>query len=113
MNRYTLYCTEEQTKKAHALGAPLNLGYHNYDFENSIKIRNLCYAEIPTAEQMIGWLEDKGFRFDEDCGIMYCIMVHINNEYIDGAICTDSHKEATLAAIDAALEYLTNNDLIK
>ena len=81
MNRYTIYCTEEQTKKALELGAPLNCCYHNDDFQNTIKIGSLHYVEIPTAEQMLGWLEDN----------------------------YESRKEATLAAIDAALEYLINN----
>ena len=64
MDRYTINCTSEQTKKALALGAPIDhsgvpfedlesLGYSEY-------YKTIIYGIIPTAEQMIGWLEEQG-----------------------------------------------------
>lgn len=112
---YTIYCTKSQTKKALELGASLNIDYHSNDFENSVKIRNLCYAKIPTAEQLIGYIEAqlcidhiRIFRYNNGWDWSYTIYLS-NNETIE--ICHfNSRKEATLAAIDAALEYLSNKN---
>ena len=113
MDKYTIYCTEEQTKTALELGAPINLDYHKDDFENSIKIRNLCYAEVPTAEQMIGWLEEQGilvnvsatFLHNNTASYLYIIGSNFD-DYNYNEVAYPSRKEATLAAIDAALDYL-------
>lgn len=126
MDKYTIPCTEEQTKKALKLGAPINLDYHKDDFENSIKIRNLCYAEAPTAEQMIGWLEEIGVLVDINPinGLHFNWILRTKeldegsnqlmweSQYTTFEHEYNSRKEATLAAIDAALKYLTvkNND---
>lgn len=69
MDKYTIYCTFEQVKKALELGAPINLfckdymaGHINY-MGSPIRIgyvliyKDLYYA--PTAEQMILWLEEQ------------------------------------------------------
>lgn len=112
MNSYNLYCTEEQTKKAHNLGAPLR------KFTNSDSLTdphwitcNFGEYYTPTAEQMLGWLEEQEDISEVD--IFYdmgwtfniwdftLLLVHSDNVYY-------TRKEATLAAIDAALEYLTN-----
>lgn len=101
---YTIPCTPEQTKKAFELGAPINKRYTNYDsfFE--------CFLDNPTAEQMIGYLEEKhSLQFltgvdDED---KFFFNVYHTEGYIESRGC-NSRKEATLAAIDAALEYLIN-----
>lgn len=61
---YTIYCTPEQTRKALELGAPLyKLSMSVEDShlrDKSIRINTdeelIDYA-IPTAEEMIGWLE--------------------------------------------------------
>lgn len=62
---------------------------------------------------MIGWFEENGIlsievQLDTDGWyyINYLEYKYIGNSYNR----YDSRKEATLAAIDAALEYLTNNN---
>lgn len=113
MDRYTINCTPEQTKKALELGAPIDhsgvpfedlesLGYSEY-------YKSIIYGIIPTAEEMIGWLRSKGFRFkiDELSDITPAYRVKFGYWYRNGQ--SSNPKEATLAAIDAALEYLINN----
>lgn len=70
---YTLYCTEAQTRKALELGAPImTFGYPDLEDakEEILKMNRqaelyqtenggIMVGQIPTAEQMIGWLEDK------------------------------------------------------
>lgn len=112
MNRYTIYCTEEQTKKALELGASLETRTNKNPFINVgfFNSRGQLVSEsydIPSAEQMLGWIEEQG------------LIIHIIHPYKNGGYWifyiqpTDvrgtlfaSRKEATLAAIDAALEYL-------
>ena len=55
MNRYTIYCTQEQTKKALELGAPIIIAQSRHDLYNN----KFCFIDcieptviIPTAEQM-------------------------------------------------------------
>lgn len=134
---YSIYCTPEQTKKALELGAPL----HTYltkeaskwlvdtaktenrvdDYERELVkdyhhtiIGNLVYC-IPTAEQMLGWIEEQGVKINiEHSDIVEdCLRFHIyEGKNRDLAVKKgynySSRKEATLAAIDAALEYLNN-----
>lgn len=110
MNKYTIYCTEEQTRKALELGAPINTrwsydGYYPVPFIKVIKIEYAHYAEVPTAEEMIGWLEEQGFYFRiETTGSSVEIdakcIVEIHNS---------TRKDAILTAINAAQEYLSNN----
>ena len=59
---YSIYCTEEQTKKALELGAPINFRwlYHGIPFHKEVNIEYGHYAEIPTTEEMVGWLEEQG-----------------------------------------------------
>lgn len=110
---YTIYCTPEQTRKALELGAPIYMTFAPGDYiepilavkdENSKEKNYLC----PTAEQMIGFLETKGVFV----GVAWnCILkkwdsyTHVKNDMI-GYDCYDSREEATIAAIDAALDYL-------
>lgn len=115
MRRYTIYCTEEQTRKALKLGAPI------FSVKNAFTSKDIPHFNIgnekdwvlyiiPTAEQMIGWLEEQGLLVS----ILYGYEVSDKWAYdIDGEEYFDyksgeynSRKEATLAAIDAALEYL-------
>ena len=58
MDRYTIYCTEEQTKKALELGAPIESEY--------IELICKSFLIYPTAEQMIGFIldSDKGYAVD-------------------------------------------------
>ena len=138
MEQFKIFCTEAQTKKALELGAPLNkIGQQISDtFEDVINRYKLpryrwktkfCY-EIPTAEQMLGWLKEtydlhisidyrRDYADDADGNVVdewyyYCCFVSIADRCFYGEDILDeylSRKEATLAAIDAALEYLTNN----
>lgn len=146
MNRYTVYCTEEQTKKALELGAPIDLYSEEYNnsnrkdnefyVSNDIVFSNdetICRNEefdlvciigekpnrkayfVPTAEQMIGFIRSKGFRFKitEYEGLTFWKIVcedlkMPSGEWFDCGT-EDEPKEATLAAIYAALEHLTDN----
>lgn len=130
MKKYAIYCTPEQTKRALELGAPIkiedtrdrysfvpqysdSMGCRIKKFEDAYKN---CYCDetaaylIPTAEEMIGWLEKQG---DIDCievNHAYKWSYDIfNKEYwkiMKHNTIYQSRKEATLAAIDAALEFL-------
>lgn len=123
MDKYTIFCTETQTKKALKLGAPIRIN-KNGIFDNPITIIGYPYLEkvdnhgneftIPTAEWMINWLEEQEniWKINVDrCPVLqwyYAInsepsmSIRSNNLY-------SSRKEATIAAIDAALEYLSIN----
>lgn len=111
MNKYKIYCTEAQTIKAHGIGAPID--------ETAVMPPTMFIGEkiysIPTAEQMIGWLEEQGILIDIH---FYCVSWDIGVRTKTGNIlyqkmAIDTRKEATLAAINVALEYLSNNNLIK
>lgn len=113
MNRYKIPCTEEQTRKARELGAPIEVK----SIEDAPKEwygkayftgMSTC-AKIPTAEEMIGWLEHAKIEIDITKGIeSYVFNLYFGQEYINGLNGYNTRQEATLAAIDAALEYLTN-----
>ena len=124
MNRYTIYCTEEQTKKDFELGAPIERGHESsryfnigvptfYDENDEIcRVKNSVIF-IPTAEEMIGWLENV-IPVSEEFSIKQIIVESYFNgkwNYFLGIEESEnyynSRKEATLAAIDAALEYLS------
>lgn len=116
MERYNLYCTKEQAERAYKLGAPIKeLEEFNAVPACTIGLSSKLY-EIPNAEQMIGWLEEQGLAIDTEWswGGQVTIWVWYNPDkehvYTSHA---NSRKEATIAAIDAALEYLEDNDLIK
>lgn len=99
MQDYTIHCTESQTKKALKLGAPL-------------EYKLIGIVKPPTAEQMIGWLETKIDNIDpvkrEDGTWRYLFYPTKSSHTIYGGNFS-SRKEATLAAIDAALDYLIKN----
>lgn len=122
MEKYTIYCTAEQTRKALELGAPI-ISYHNAFTTNDIPHYtieegngNCTLYIIPTAEQMISWLEEQGivmdasgaFNHSDTPVFMYRIGFRFNYFESD-AIDYPTRKEATLAAIDAALDYLSKN----
>lgn len=124
MNRYTIYCTEEQTRKALELGAPIEA---NKDYSNGNLPETLCvYGDIvkkdaygigectilhiPTAEQMLGWLEEQ-INVREICIQRYgnwWYQIYIDPYFHLEQQGFNTRKEATRAAIDAALEYLSN-----
>lgn len=123
MNRYTIYCSEEQTKKALNLGAPLEIN----EGKNTVLCRYQNYntykrCVIPTTEQMIGWLEEQDEICEVNVGMVstekktnnwsFAIYIFVTKQDYDVIIAPKEYfdrKEATIAAIDAALEYLTEN----
>lgn len=121
MERYTIYCTPEQTRKALQLCAPIDKvpisGRENRPcfFTKSPDEEgwNDCDAYYcPTAEQMIGWLEDKflneiHIEQDANGGWLYFIYNGCNVDVTESFDTMHTRKEATIAAIDAALEYLS------
>lgn len=114
MNRYTIYCTEEQTKKALELGAPIEqykAAYVSELFPYCVEYKDdvRVVTVYPTAEQMIGWLEEQE-NIAEICikrygNWRYEIYIEPYHHQEEGGFL--SRKEATLAAIDKALEYLS------
>lgn len=122
MKKFETYCTEAQTDKAIKLGAPIDKWFYWYQVENdAIKLPNgeLYHATIPTASQMIGWLEAQEEIFEvqvyrastESKTNNWSFAIFVKQDY--DVIIAPQHyfgrKEATLAAIDAALEYLFEN----
>ena len=118
MNRYTIYCTEAQTRRALELGAPIKTIEKCGKLVNSIILNEneeyYTLAMIPTTEQMIGWLRKEKGLFCEpylngECRYSFSpIISTLEDGEIIRCEAEDSPEEATLAAIDAALEYLTN-----
>ena len=105
MDKFAIHCTEEQTKKALELGAPITTSNDRFDEHVSPICKEgeqWLYAIIPTAEEMIGWLEEQGILV----GINHCdYEIEVGTFFIH---CRKKGRvEATLAAIDAALEYLS------
>lgn len=136
MNKYTIYCTEEQIEKALKLGAPIEINSHpplnGEKFmwlsppADAIAWNNNTDCLVPTAEQMIGWQEEQGMFIEINTHrpnrviadwkkTIYTFSVIDKFMTIDkhggynGTIHYPTRKEAILAAIDTALEYLTNN----
>lgn len=122
IDEYTIHCTAEQAKKALKLGASIEFEQtFRYNWKDG---KREPYPDIevdkngepilikPTAEQMIGWLEEKGFLFyickdpvNENVWDYSICYKTIKNKII-GAINFKIKREATLAAIDVALDYL-------
>lgn len=121
MDEFTIYCTEEQTKKARELGAPIEIKTieeAQKDWQGKAFFTGMATcAKLPTAEQMIGWIEsfltiqlliEKQMG---ESGTRYRIWVRDECKPFSDIIEMHNYptrKEATLAAIDAALEYLEN-----
>lgn len=112
MEKYIIYCTEDQTMKALELGAPIE---EDYRYDKDIMFGEECVRTErqlapPTSEQMIGWLEEQGLfiTIDKSDGghIFYKILKE--TKYVCGWNSFSSRKEATIAAVDAALNYLKN-----
>lgn len=124
MNKYTIYCTEEQTKKALELGAPIEkVGISQRDTSRPVLYtddpnENLeCNAYYkPTAEQMLGWLRNRKINIDisyEDIWELYTVSLNYGIKDKWNLLIEENREktfntfeEATLAAIDAALNYL-------
>lgn len=118
MINYTIYCTETQTHKALELGAPIEVGrkgnrYFNIKIQTYYDNVKKSTIYIPTAEQMIGWLEDQGIwihfcKPNQRPNLLSFSVSNINEpfrrEFVGGEY--SSRRDATLTAIDAALDYL-------
>lgn len=114
MEKFTIYCTEEQTRKALELGAPIEPTFCEHGLVEQVLLENpntpyvKSYYDIPTAEQMLEWLRSKGLRFKiaEYVNITYW-QYQIKLSFKCGSeLC---YKDAVLSLIDAALDYLVNN----
>lgn len=112
MNKYTLYCTEAQTKKAFKLGAPIKMITFARPMDGQeIVILDGDFYCIPTAGQMIGWLRSKNilFRFDDEEDYWsICDANDVTNEDSTPLRRYSWTENKELRAIDAALEYLEN-----
>lgn len=101
MERYTIYCTLEQIRKASLYGAP-------------IQIYETPFLDKPvTAEQMIGWLDECGKQTIEICRPSQSNTswgIFINNIQVVGEY-YDTREAATLRAIDIALQYLEQDTI--
>lgn len=114
ITQYTIYCTPEQTKKAIELGAEVDYVEKNTPEPNMIRLPWVdkfdIYAEIPTTEQMIGWLEEREEISDLHIfkpAIRWTFELYTSNGGgKNNHPLFNTRKDATLAAIDAALEYL-------
>ena len=108
MNKYTIYCTSEQTKRAYELGAPIE--------KPSNSLFESLENKIPTTEQMCGWLREKYniHIYTLQCNNLHYIpQVNICNNGIitqlfgwDYEEYFDSYQQAIHIAIDTALKYL-------
>lgn len=112
MDRYTIYCTEEQTVKAIELGAPIKEIAYPEQNEKYIRTDHYRLYAIPTADQMIGWLEDgllEEVHIEQDIDGLWSYIIYGNGNDLFGiSNLYPTRKEATIAAIDAALEYIEN-----
>ena len=131
IEKYTIYCTPEQTKKALGLGAPLKVvtchsrlkidsatkgkNRDEYTLVDNFQQPGEYWCKVitnPTAEQMIGWIES---ICSSEIRVFYIISSWEYNIFDNYSSCVDvccgylSRKEATLAAIDAALDHLAKN----
>lgn len=128
MNDYTIYCTEVQTKKALELGAPIEQTPMLDILRNEIGKRcflsdNYSLYYFPTTEQMIGWLEGNGIFIEINShrpdriiadwrkslytfSVVDKFMVICKHCGYSGIEHFPSRKDATIAAIDNALDYL-------
>lgn len=114
MDKYIIYCTEEQVKKAIELGAPMLT-------KTFISSFGKIETNLTTAEQMLGWLEEQGvlMQIEPINGMHYYWLLSTKElteepdrySWVTQYVTPNyeeipSRKEATLAAIDAALDYL-------
>lgn len=88
-----------------------------YDKNDKYVVFNKEVYRCPTAEQMIGWLEGQGDIEEINISHIYgdwTVNIHLKTKACIGDYnFYPSRREATLAAIDAALEYLTEHNSIK
>lgn len=130
MRKYSCYCTAEQTRRAFLLDAPIETIHYSNDYikrfskeinEESLLKSNIAIIHnedgihagvIPTAEQMVGWLEEQGLfiTIDKSDGGHLFYNILKENEYVCEWNSFSSRSEAIIAAIDAALDYLEKGE---
>lgn len=118
MNRYSIYCTPEQTKRVYKLGASIELYSICVQREKYTIVTNDFYVDfkvaIPTAEQMRGWLREKNIFISvcHNCaGYGVWLKNIVPSEHIGELIgYFDTEPQALLVAIDAALDYLEKGE---
>lgn len=124
INQYSIHCTPEQTMKALELGAPLKIIDNEYDeriyqFICGNTQNGKALYIIPTAEEMIGWLEEQNdieeitIQRNRAFHSWAYLVTNKRNKLISSSNRYQSRKEATISAIDAALEYLVDNKFLK
>lgn len=106
MKQYTNYCTEEQTRRAYKLGAPIRLRFNPFKENRFI---------TPTTQQMMNWLEkEHKIRADIDFFLHHGYGAYVDLEGKDlnyfGGQYFETRQEAELAAIDVALDYLEKGE---
>lgn len=118
MNDYTCHCTEEQTRRAYELGAPIEKNYcETLNQTTSFSVDDM-YLVIPTTQQMVNWLRDKFgvlvvTKYNSEKKVYFgCIKKFGDFAYIGVTDGYFSYDRAELAAIDAALDYLEKGGMI-
>lgn len=122
MNKFTIYCSQEQTKRAYELGAPIekSLGISHGVKTTSItpEHEGSFYGVIPTVEQMKGWLEEQHQIYLHiapttngiDTNWLYTMLFDFGHDeeiwHVDDSHVYESRKDAMMDAIDEALKYL-------
>lgn len=121
MNTYTIYCTNEQTKKALELGAPI-VQYkavyisentpHCVEYKDDVRV----ITTYPTAEQIICWLEEQGIFIHLNYIATYgysswLTSIQDGKHLSENLGYVDTHKKAILNAIDFALNYLYSQNI--
>lgn len=121
MDKYIIYCTEKQVKKALNLGAPIETYKPIIINSKAGGSFTTPTIETVTAEQMLGWVEEQGIlmQIEPINGMHYYWLLSIKelteepNRYswVTQYVTPNyeeipSRRDATLAAIDAALDYL-------
>lgn len=122
MEKYTFFCTPEQTKVSYGLGAPIDTKLTKSNGYACVVIDDAginVFGKIPTLEQMCGWLAyENGIVLEISAAIennkTFNYKWILNNSHQPDDVMTDtetydSFEDAIVAGIDAALEYLTNN----
>lgn len=103
MEKYTNYCSKEQTIRAYKLGAPIELRIGLFKENRLIN---------PTTQQMMNWME-KEHKINADIDFFrqkgYGASIDLEGkEVYYNFVCQyfETRQEAELAVIDAALDYI-------
>lgn len=111
IDEYTIYCTETQIKKAIKLGAKVRILIYEQTKYNKCFYHHHKAIAIPTTEQMICWLEEQIDNIDvskNTDGTWLYIFYPTNSSSHEIRSGYKTRPEATIAAIDRVLEYISN-----